>query len=94
MPLNALRIDVGTLELGMGVWGRVRGREGVEWPIAIIFGRVVDPWAFLWLEKIRPPPPRMYNVQHRHRQLVTIKLMRGHVPQRSSGFQSLVSVRS
>ena len=42
MPLNALRIDVGTLELGLGVWGRVRGREGVEWPIAIIFKGVVN----------------------------------------------------
>ena len=57
MPLNALRIDVETLELGSGVWGRVRGREGLEWPIAIIFKGVVNPWTFSWWEKKQPPPP-------------------------------------
>ena len=39
-------------------------------------------------------PPRMYNVKHRHRQLVTIHIMRGRVPHRGSGFQSLVGARS
>jgi len=42
MPLNALRIDVGTLGLNLGVWGRVGGRVGVEWPIAIIFKGVAN----------------------------------------------------
>jgi hypothetical protein len=57
MPLNALRIDVETLGLGLGVWARVGARVGVEWPIAIIFKGVVNPWTFSWWGKKRPPPP-------------------------------------
>ena len=58
---------------------------------------MVDPGAFSWWGKIRPPPPgpsRMYIVNIIWWQLVTIKLMRGRVPQRRSGFQSLVGAMS